>query len=200
MDIWGEKVEKIADAITEWMIEKHIICREDKKIYITGICQFISIILDFLGIVLIGIVFDELVRIIFFSILFMYLQRYAGSYHAKTRIGCYCGSMDIVIVNSVCFRYGTFPIVILMGLLIISVISINILAPVENCRKRLDNLERKVYGRKTHVISALYVIVYMCLLICGDRYYSQIIVQVLCSGVCVQGMGKIALLQFTTYN
>lgn len=60
------------------------------------------IILDFLGIVLIGIIFDELVRILFLSILFIYLQRYVGNYHAKMRIGCDFGSMCIVIINLMC--------------------------------------------------------------------------------------------------
>lgn len=200
MDIWGENVEKIADAITEWMIEKCIIRRKDKKIYITGICQFISIILDFLGIVLIGIVFGEIIRILLFSILFMLLQRYAGSYHAKTRIRCYFGSMCIVTINSVFFAYVTFSMGILTGLLVMSDISINVLAPVENCKKRLDNMEKTVYGRKTYIISAIYTLIYICLLIFGLKYFSQIIVQVLISVACIQGMGKMALLQFTTNN
>lgn len=33
-----------------------------------------------------------------------------------------------------------------------------------------------------------------------EKYFSQIIVQVLISVACIQGMGKMALLQFTTNN
>ena len=124
-------MEKFAERITDWMIKAEIIKREDKKVYIVGMCQLFSLIMDFAGILLIGILFGVVVQIGFFSLFFMLLQRYAGSYHANTRIGCYIGSMGISVANASCFKYLIIDSKLQILLIMCSLILINILSPVE---------------------------------------------------------------------
>ena len=116
---------------TRWRMTRNIHRKQSRMISI-GMCQLFLLIMDFTGILLIGILFDIVVQIGFFSLLFMSLQRYAGSYHANTRIGCYIGSMGISVANACCFKYLIIDSKLQILLMMCSLILINILSPVYN--------------------------------------------------------------------
>ena len=83
-----------------------------------------------------------------FTISYLLLRPYAGGYHAETEIGCYVFStlMIIVVVFVSKFIMMEFhTVAIILGC---SVSILMLLAPVEDYRKPLDEMEVKVYRRK----------------------------------------------------
>jgi len=121
----------------------------------------------------------------------MSLQRYAGSYHANTRIGCYIGSMGISAANAYCLKYLIIDSKLLVILVMCSLILINILAPVENKNNILDILEKRVYKRRTLIISLIYFVMFIGFLLVKKEVCMQIIAQVLLTIFSLQVLGKL---------
>lgn len=102
--------------------------------------------------ILIGVCFGRLLEGILLWGLMYPLRKNAGGFHASTRMRCMLLSVGMLIVTFACLIRYNWPRTVYIFITAVSFLVILFLAPVENPNKRLDNAERKVYGRRTRII------------------------------------------------
>lgn len=139
----------ISEKLTSILIENGSIPKEDSELYSYGFRQSFTMLLNILTTLCVGLIFNELLQSIFFSISYLPIRSFAGGYHAKTPLRCYIYSTLMIILVLLLLRYTYITKLVNLILSLISVLVICILSPVQDNNKPLDELEKAVYKRRT---------------------------------------------------
>lgn len=149
----------ISESITKKLEEAHAIKSEDREIYLYGVKQGLTILLNLITICAIGIVSKMLWQSILFMAAYIPLRSFAGGYHAKTPLRCYIYSIIMLILVSVGMKYLLFVDMVYYVILAISALIIFVLSPVEDKNKPLDKIEIKVYRKRLLLIMLIELII-----------------------------------------
>lgn len=158
------KIAKISESFISTLRKNNIINEDNAEIVKYGFELLILKALFFVICIFIGVIMSEIIESILFAASFTLLRSYAGGYHAKTKAKCFVLSLLTIIVALICCKLAVDFNWIIHVSLIISIISsviIWIVAPVDTINKRLDELEIKMYKRKTRIV----LIIEMCALV-----------------------------------
>lgn len=142
----------LTDKIINGMEKRKRFDPQRKNIYRCGINQMLNMLLNIVTFFVIGLVFNKIVETIIFTFAYIPLRSYAGGFHASTPFRCWIISAIMLIsvfsfmilVNPNVYVYDT------MGLS--AVFLIILLSPVEDKNKPLDDIEIKVYKKRTIII------------------------------------------------
>lgn len=148
----------MSDEIVFTMIKSGFIKKEDEDIYIFGLRQLGSILLDAMIILVIGIIANQLVSLLIFIVVFGTMRRNTGGYHANSRFGCLIISALTEIAAIVLISYFIPEIT---RLSIISAISILAVSPVNNTYIGLSKLEKNYYRKKTIYLTIFWIVILM---------------------------------------
>jgi len=147
----------LAERVAAILQENGFIREEDKELYIYGLQQGKSMILNVLTTIAIGIIFGQVWACILFMCAYFPLRSCAGGYHARTPLRCYLFSIMMVIAALAFMRLPVWNNVISSILVIVSSIVIMFLAPVEDSNKPLDAKEIIVFKKRSRVILCVLV-------------------------------------------
>lgn len=154
---------RISDCLAEKFVKKHTIHSEEKEVYRFGIQQGLTIALNLLTTLVIGLVFQMVLESFLFLAVYIPLRSFAGGAHAKTANRCYIYSSVMIIAVLLVIKFFPLRNFICDCLSLISGFGIFLLAPVETEHKKLDDLEKQVYRKRTRVILVVEVIVQLLL-------------------------------------
>jgi len=174
------------------MVKCGTVADQDKKLYLFGIQQGLTNILNLVTTVIIGLVLGVLWQMLLFMAAYIPLRSFAGGYHAKTPLRCYILSVLLLTAIALAIKYVDLHIYFQLGLLISASITVFLLSPVGNENKPLDELEKKIYKRKTIVICISEIstaIVLLCLNF-TVLAVSMIWAVVVCAGMLILGKVK----------
>lgn len=146
----------MVEKVVKFLVRNAIIAPEETEIYQYGLALIVKKILHTLVILLIGFWGGEFLGILIFLIAYAGIREYAGGYHAKTEIGCYCCTGAVTLCTL--FLLHVFPLIYIGWiylLLIICGITIWLSSPLEAHNKPLEIEEKSVYRKKAHVYLAL---------------------------------------------
>lgn len=130
-----------------------------------GIQQGLTILLNTITIIFIGVTLNQFLQAILFMLFYVPLRSYAGGYHAKTALRCYFYSIIIMIAVLLAMKYLILSNFICIIMLMFSSGVIFIFSPVEDKNKPLDSVERIVYRKRTLIITVLEILIFwMCLI------------------------------------
>lgn len=181
---------KTADVLTHKLRRNNLINSEQFEICKFGIKQMLNILLNISTTIVIGVFFHEVCISLLFLALYIPLRSYAGGYHAKTELQCYISSILLMITVLLATKYVYLSCFVCIIMFLISCIAILLIAPVEDSNKPLDDLEKKVYKRRTMMIVTVETVVFMVsILLNADSIY-QCLVWVYISMTVMLYMGK----------
>jgi len=169
---------KTAQTITRKLHENNSISSEQYEICRFGFQQGLTILLNFITIVSIGIVLRMVWQSLLFMLLYSALRSNAGGYHARTATRCYIYSILLMIAVLLAMKHLFISTFICIITLLISCAIIIIFAPVEDLNKPLDNIEQVTYKRRTYVITATESIIFIISLLFNAKQISLCIVWV----------------------
>lgn len=163
---------------TEHLVDRAIRdgkAKEEYKVeYSYALNVLFSILLNVITAVLLGIATNRLVEILLFIAVYKFLREYSGGHHAKTAQGCYISSCAMYVLALMliefCNYMNTEVIVVMMA---ISTVTLFAISPVEANKKPLDDLERKVFGRRARINLVCCAIVFFVLRCWKTWEYSQ---------------------------
>ncbi|MBP3339110.1 MAG: accessory gene regulator B family protein [Lachnospiraceae bacterium] len=141
--------DNISRNITDRLLEKNIIDKDDWEIYYYGIYQLVMNTFEIITLLIIGYIMDEIFKCIVFVMAFSIMRIYAGGYHASTPLRCYCMTTFTTITSLLVMKYVTINYFICYMVMLVSSIIILRVSPVETQNKPLDMLEKKIYRKKT---------------------------------------------------
>ncbi|MDE5738016.1 MAG: accessory gene regulator B family protein [Oscillospiraceae bacterium] len=151
-------IHQISQKITDFLIFKGIIEKEDSDVYVYGYETFISGIIDFFLIITIGVFLKCPFNAFIFFIMFVSIRLYTGGYHADTYVKCKI-TMILILLTVLGLSLIEFPFYTISLLMILLSITVYFQAPIENKNKPLDEMEKKKYHRISIILSLLWGII-----------------------------------------
>ena len=150
-----ELLARLAGKIVNNLVHSGVIKEEDAEIYIYGINQILTSVLSVSSALIIGLIFGVFPEIAVFMAAYIPLRSFAGGYHAKTPLSCYVFSVIMLIVVSIGLKYLHLADWVYYAVLVAATLVVLVLSPVEDRNKPLDEIEQKVYKRRTILIAAV---------------------------------------------
>lgn len=150
-----ELLARLAGKIGNNLVHSGVIKEEDAEIYIYGINQILTSVLNVSSALIIGLIFGVFTEVAIFMAAYIPLRSFAGGYHAKTPLRCYIFSVIMLIIVSIGMKCISIEEWIYYVILAAAASVVLILAPVEDRNKTLDEIERKVYKKRTILIAAV---------------------------------------------
>ncbi|MFA9377725.1 MAG: AgrD family cyclic lactone autoinducer peptide [Lachnotalea sp.] len=165
--------------------------QEEKEVVAYGLEVLISNIVNLLGMLIIGIVSDNLLGTVIYLTFFCIIRVQAGGYHANSYLSCFLSSMCMF-----CFIVGINPHItigynmILMVITVISYIVILMVAPILNGKRTFSTEEIKGAKKKVIIIIFTELLVTIVLYHFNFKLFKFASYAVIAEGVFVI-MGKI---------
>lgn len=150
-----ELLARLAGKIGNNLVHSGVIKEEDAEIYIYGINQILTSVLNVSSALIIGLIFGVFPEIAVFMAAYIPLRSFAGGYHAKTPLSCYVFSVIMLIVVSIGLKYLHLADWVYYAVFVAATLVVLVLSPVEDRNKPLAEIEQKVYKRRTILIAAV---------------------------------------------
>ncbi|MCR1898495.1 accessory gene regulator B family protein [Irregularibacter muris] len=158
-----------AQKITESFIHNDIILAEDKDLYIYGLKQGVFILLNIFTIIGMGLILGMLWQSFVLMLVYIPLRSYAGGYHAKTPLKCYLFSIVMLWVALLGIRLIPWTNFTSLMVSFCAGSIIFFLAPVEDSNKPLDEVEKKIYKKRSRILLIVSIGVELLLWIIGFK-------------------------------
>ena len=142
----------LAKKIMHSYSEKNMFKEDDEEIYVFGLNQLLTYLVNIITILFVGLVFGEVIEGIILTLSFVILRTYAGGYHATTPIKCFIGTVLILSLNLAIIKFVKLSSVVCLIVSIISGLIILLLAPMGCENKDLDQIEKVIYRKKVKVV------------------------------------------------
>lgn len=150
-------IDEFAKKISDKMVERGIVQKEDAALYQYGIGNGIVVAGNLLASAVFGILTGRLGVVLVFLLFYGSLRSYSGGVHCRSRAGCFILSMLVLSVPVFSYEWvmGNAALPAIVGVGVIAIVVVLVLSPVESINKPLDDEERKVYKRISHCIVVL---------------------------------------------
>jgi len=142
----------ISEKIVALMVQNVIISDDDKELYVYGFHQGFILLANILTAILMGFLFNRMTEIIIFLAAYIPLRSNAGGYHAKTSFRCYVFSIAMIVVVIIVIGLHFWNALSVIAITTISTGVIMLYAPMEDTNKPLDQNEKRIYKKRTHII------------------------------------------------
>ena len=142
----------ISEKIVVLMVQNVIISADDKELYVYGFHQGFILLANILTAILIGFLFNRETEIIIFLAAYIPLRSNAGGYHAKTSFRCYVFSIVMIVVVILVIGLHFWNALNVIAITTISTGIIMLFAPMEDINKPLDQNEKQIYKKRSHII------------------------------------------------
>lgn len=158
-------INKFSTKVSDRLLRMGVINEQDYEIYQYGLEHLFTSILDLLTLFAIGLIMGMIWQGIIFVLSFMLFRKYAGGYHTHTPLRCYLLTNIVILGVLSVMKYIEISIYIYLGLYIVSSIIIFIFSPVEAINKKLDEVEKIIYRKKTIIIWSMETILALLVLV-----------------------------------
>lgn len=148
-----------AQKITDRLCSQDIIEDADKELYVYGFNMLLTVSLNIISTIIIGLLFGMVFESIAFLVAYIPLRSYAGGYHARTPMRCYIISLLLIVLILLTLKLIGESVLALFILSGIGTIICVTMSPVEDVNKPLDEAEIKVYRKKAMIILAAEIII-----------------------------------------
>ncbi|MDD3338267.1 MAG: accessory gene regulator B family protein [Lachnospiraceae bacterium] len=141
----------MVEKVVKLLVRNGEIVQEEIEIYQYGLELLTKKLLHVFVILFIGFIGDEFFEVLVFLMAYASIREYAGGYHAKTEIGCYCCT-GVVTLSTLFFlqKFQTLRIGWIWLMLVACGIVIWLFSPQEALNKPLSVREKLVYRKKAH--------------------------------------------------
>jgi len=148
---------------------------EDKELIIYGIHSMIEYTFNIFSTVVLGFLFGLVVESLVFLASFSFIRTYAGGYHARTALRCYFISIGIVFFVLLALRAGIINNVFSFLLVALATPIVLTLSPIQDINKPLDKSEIKVYRKRSYILLAINILIFLLSHILGFYFISHTI-------------------------
>lgn len=162
-----ELLTRLSRKIVNDLTRSDIVKAEDAEIYIYGINQILMYSINISSALIIGLIFGKFFEAAVFIVAYCSLRSFAGGYHAKTPLRCYVFSVIMLIIVLVGIKYLYLTEWMYYVVLLTAALVVIVLSPVEDKNKPLDEIEHRVYKKRTILIVATELLIGIVLKLMG---------------------------------
>lgn len=187
-------VEYISKKVTDRLLSNEVIESDDSEIYRYGLERLLTNIINIMTLLAISLAMGMIWQGTVFVASFMFLRRYAGGYHTSTPLRCYFLTSFVIAGTLSVIKYLQIDTFIYLGLAVFSSSLIILLSPVESVNKRLDNIEKMIYRRKTIFVWCAEMLL-LCVGIFLKRNELTSCISLACCAVCLSQLAEMISFQ-----
>lgn len=160
----SQMITKIANKLAIFLVSREIISREDIPIYIYGYEALIASMVNFILVVILGLVFHQGWQSIVFFVVFALTRVHSGGYHAQSYLKCnFVLALVYIITITLCeaiiFAKKDYTFVFVLFYLSV----ILKFAPVPDSKKQISKAEEVKFREKILLLSAVWTILILIL-------------------------------------
>lgn len=185
---------KIAERLTQQLENENVIIHEKRELYRYGFQNGLILTLNFLTSIIVGIALCEVLNSILLLAAYIPLRSYAGGYHSNTSERCYIVSTLIMIVWICLIKFKLLSTSCCVIMLVIGSCVCIAFSPVAGESKPLDELECKMYRRKSLIILLFEIIVWI-IFACAIKTVCEVIPIIIFTEAIMLVLGKIKQLK-----
>lgn len=176
------------------MAERGIIKEEDREIYQFEIRNGFIILLNIATAFLIGLFTEQLLVVCVFTVSFMSLRSFTGGYHCDSRLLCYIGSNLVLFIpvytGSLLVKT---PVPAVLFILAAALGIILAISPMHSKNRKLDQKEKRHFGRRARITAVLQTAVFFLLWRLGYPDCAYAVYSCICITVAFMLAGKVQL-------
>lgn len=172
-------INNISERIADSLVDAGAAPSEDKALYEYGIRQGILLVINIATAVLIGLLLGMFWQSIIFLLAYNPVRTYSGGYHARTPLVCYLLSIPMMVAVLMGIKMLHWNGYICAIALFCAVVIIEILAPVADPNKPINEREKIVYKGRARTYSAVFFGAALMLWVAGMQQVSLSIVMAL---------------------
>ena len=151
-------LNKLSALLTDKMLQKGSITKEDRELYVYGFFMLLSHLLYLVLICIMGLILGCVPESLVFYVAFQFIRRYAGGYHAKTETRCEIMSFLSLAACIAVIRLSqsvrlALP---LFAASLVAAVCIAVFCPLDTPEKPLSKKERR-YFRKISLVILLVI-------------------------------------------
>jgi accessory gene regulator B len=170
---------RVDERVVESLISLGVVPSEDKDIYVYGIGQGIVLLVNLISVIIIGLLLGMVWQSLVFILAYIPIRSYAGGYHASTQLRCYILSNAVVVAVLIAIRLVPWNGYACLSVTIFSIITIILLAPVEDLNKPLREIEIKVFRKLTRIILVILLVIALILWYFAKQFSICVIIALL---------------------
>lgn len=147
-------ISNISTLLTDKLIKNGTVSKEDRELYIYALFMLFSEFLYFVVTLFGGMIFGILVESIIYIVVFRFIRRYAGGYHASSETKC-----EIFSTLSIFFSVGIIKLttlydiqLVLFLMSIIATVAVCFLCPLDTPEKSLTDVEYKHFKKISIIV------------------------------------------------
>lgn len=152
-------IEYIAGRISNYLIKREVVSREEKDVYEYGFQILLSTILGILIVLILGLAANSLITSLIFIAVFCSLRFKCGGYHANSYLTCNIVFtmvfMIVLLVEKFSEKVLISPAILFM-IYLLGFFVMYMYAPVENVNKPLDEDEKRKGKRESYILYAMW--------------------------------------------
>lgn len=168
-------LERLSEKFAGKLIKAGIISEEDTDVYVYGFFQVSMMLLNIVTTLILGIVFQLLIPCILLNLAYIPIRINAGGHHANSPFICYINSTIIIAALLSIIKWVPIHHLITIAILIVSSVVIFILSPVETENNPLDEIEKRIYKKRTIIILGIEILAFIISLILKKNLIAEII-------------------------
>lgn len=190
---------KIAERLTQQLENENVIIHEKRELYRYGFQNGLILTLNFLTSIIVGVALGEVLSSILLLTAYIPLRSYAGGYHSNTSGRCYIVSTLIMIVWICLIKFKLLSTSCCVIMLVIGSCVCFVFSPVAGENKPLDELECKMYRRKSLLILLVEIIIWI-IFTCVAKIESEVIPIIIFTEALMLLLGKIKNIRYKKVN
>ncbi len=150
-------MDRILDAIMEKLLSSGYAKEEDAEIVRYGLELTIMTTLTTAFMIITAILMKSFIAVIVFLALYMPMRNCCGGYHSASRLGCFMISVAMLaaVIAASKLIHDPERLYVSAALLISGIVVILLAAPTETPTKPFDDTERRVFRKRSLMITAL---------------------------------------------
>lgn len=168
-------LERLSEKFAGELVSAGVISETDADVYMFGFFQVVMLLLNVLTTFILGVVFRLIIPCIILNLAYIPIRISAGGHHADSPLKCYINSTIIITILLAVIKWIPIPNTFSIALLVISSITIWILAPVETENNPLDEMEQRVYRKRTQILLCIELIICLIFLILSKNWITSTI-------------------------
>ena len=190
---------KLAEYLTQQLENENVISSDKRELYRYGFQNGMILTLNFITSILIGVIFGKALESIILLAAYIPLRSYAGGHHSSSSEKCYIVSSLIMIIWMCLLKFQILSTSCCVIMLVIGSCVCFVFSPVAGENKPLDELECKMYRRKSLLILLVEIIIWI-IFTCVAKIESEVIPIIIYTEALMLLLGKIKNIRYTKVN
>lgn len=159
----------------DWLYKLGYVNESNDKIIELGLQRIKSTFTSIAFSAIVSWLMGDIIVGLLFELTYIPIRIYAGGYHASSKRRCEYLSYGSLILCMILVFYVPIKLILMNILILMSGLIIFLFSPIESPHKKLNNIEKKIFRRKSIIYMIIGILMYVALIKVGEVDWAKTI-------------------------